>query len=148
MCLVCNFTVYIFLKMKLLKHAVIIFVTLSALSCTNRNSSKDVIKINAAQDGLEIAKIQNVEVEIKGMTCEIGCAKLIESKTHKLDGMTFSNVSFEHGLGQFTFDSNKISLADIEKHINGIAGGELYKVTSSALVNEFTVLEKPENVTE
>ena len=55
------------------------------------------------------ANYKNIEVEIEGMTCEIGCAKLIESKVHKLEGVTFSKVSFEEKTGQFSFDSNKIS---------------------------------------
>lgn len=83
----------------------------------------------------------NIEVEISGMTCEIGCAKLIESKTYRLEGMTYSKVSFEHKLGQFSFDSNKISISDIEKHINGIAGGELYKVSKTTVVEQFSDIE-------
>ncbi len=79
-------------------------------------------------------KIQTIEVSIEGMTCEIGCAKLIESKVHKLEGVTLSKVNFEEKTGQFSFDSNKISEEEIVKNINGIAGGELYKVTSSKTV--------------
>jgi copper chaperone CopZ len=73
-------------------------------------------------------KIQYAEIKIEGMTCEIGCAKLIESKVRKIEGIKSSEVSFEQKRGQFTFDSNKTSLDDIEKMINGIAGGKLYKV--------------------
>lgn len=134
--------------MKLLKYTLILFVTLCIYSCSKGNSGKTPLENNTTQETHQIAKIQHLEVKIKGMTCEIGCAKLIESKTHKLEGMTFANVSFENGLGQFTFDANKISIAAIEKHINGIAGGELYEVTSSTVVNEFTVLENSEEVSE
>ncbi len=80
----------------------------------------------------------NIEVAITGMTCEIGCAKLIESKTYRLEGVTYSKVSFEYKTGQFSFDSNKISISDVEKHINGIAGGELYKVTKTTVVEQFS----------
>jgi len=85
-----------------------------------------------------VKSIQHLEVNIEGMTCEIGCAKLIESKVHKLEGITYSKVSFENKIGQFTFDANKISREELTKNINGIAGGDLYKVASSQIVNEFS----------
>lgn len=123
--------------MRLLKFVVLFISIVSIISCSNKPANN-----NPNETSNQIAKIENIEVEIEGMTCEIGCAKLIESKTYKLEGMTFANVSFEHKIGQFTFDSDKISVEEIEKHINGIAGGELYKVTSTTLVDEFTVLEE------
>ena len=123
--------------MKLLKFVILLVSIVGAVSCSNKTTND-----KSVESTTKIAKIENVEVTIEGMTCEIGCAKLIESKTHKLEGMTFANVSFEHEIGQFTFDTNKISIEEIEKHINGIAGGELYKVTSTTKVDEFTVLEE------
>jgi len=74
------------------------------------------------------ANLKSIEVDIEGMTCEIGCARLIQSKLSKVDGVTYTKVSFESGKGQFTFDSNKLSKEDIEKNINKIAGGDLYSV--------------------
>ena len=77
------------------------------------------------------ANLKSIEVEIEGMTCEIGCARLIQSKLSKVDGVTYTKVSFESGKGQFTFDSNKLSKEDIEKNISKIAGGDLYSVTKT-----------------
>lgn len=88
-----------------------------------------------------VENIQNIEVNIEGMTCEIGCAKLIESKVHKLEGVTYSKVNFEDKIGHFSFDSNKISKEELAKSINGIAGGELYKVTQTTLVNDFKTVQ-------
>ena len=96
-------------------------------------------KPNKKSDNIAtVQNIQHLEVNIEGMTCEIGCAKLIESKVHKLEGITYSKVNFENKTGQFSFDANKISKEELAKNINGIAGGDLYKVTSSTVVNEFT----------
>ena len=107
---------------------------------TNLTSCKTEVKkeVDVAQ---KTPKIEHLEITIEGMTCEIGCAKLIESKVHKLKGVTFSKVSFEEKTGRFSYDSNKISKEEIAKNINGIAGGELYKVTQSTVVTEFS---KPE----
>lgn len=75
------------------------------------------------------ANYKTIEVEIEGMTCEIGCAKTIESKLSKTQGVTYSKVNFEGKVGRFTFDENKISQEDIAKKIAGIGGGALYKAT-------------------
>ena len=76
-----------------------------------------------------VEKIAHIELDIEGMTCEIGCAKIIESKVSKLQGVQFSKVSFIDKKGTFTYDENSISKEDIIKKINGIAGGDLYTVT-------------------
>ena len=85
-------------------------------------------------------KIQYAEIKIEGMTCELGCAKLIESNVRKLEGIKSSEVSFEYKIGQFKYDSNKTSVDDIEKTINGIAGGKLYKVIEIKTVKELDSL--------
>ena len=77
------------------------------------------------------ANLKSIEVEIEGMTCEIGCARLIQSKLSKVEGVTYTKVNFESGKGQFTFDTNKLSKEDIEKNISKIAGGDLYSVTKT-----------------
>lgn len=81
------------------------------------------------EEKTQIEKLQSIEVQIKGMTCEIGCAKLIQSKVYKLEGVKESKVNFKEEKGTFTFDENKISANAIAEKINGIAGGDLYKVT-------------------
>ena len=89
--------------------------------------------IPASKDATEqiAANLKSIEVEIEGMTCEIGCARLIQSKLSKVDGVTYTKVSFESGKGQFTFDSNVLSDEDISKKISNIAGGDLYSVVGS-----------------
>ncbi|MFA5298673.1 MAG: heavy metal-associated domain-containing protein [Lutibacter sp.] len=95
------------------------------------NDSKKVAPVE--KSGVEkqeiAANYKSIEVEIEGMTCEIGCARTIESKLSKVKGVTYSKVNFEAKTGQFTFDENKISQEDIAKKISGIGGGNLYKAT-------------------
>ena len=122
--------------MRLLRLFLILTVLVYTTACKN-NSTKE---INTSTT-VEKKNIQHIEVSIEGMTCEIGCAKLIESKIHKLEGVTFSKVNFEHKIGQFSFDSNKISKEEIAKNIKGIAGGELYNVIRSNTVDHFSEFE-------
>ena len=82
--------------------------------------------------------LKKVEVGIEGMTCQIGCAKTIESKLSKTEGIRSVAVLFEKKSGTIVYDSNKISKDDISKKINSIAGGDIYSVTS---VREFSDFE-------
>lgn len=88
------------------------------------------------------ANYKTIEVEIEGMTCEIGCAKTIESKLSKTEGVTYSKVNFEAKVGQFTFDENKISQEDIAKKIVGIGGGALYKAVKITEIEEIEEIKE------
>ena len=113
--------------MKVFYSIVSLILILTFTSC--KNDTKSTTQ-NTEQSTSVKKGIQNIEVSIEGMTCEIGCAKLIESKISKLEGVTASKVNFEEKIGIFTFDASKISSEEIVKNINGIAGGDLYKVTN------------------
>lgn len=112
--------------MKTLNYLFTLAILFTLFSCKSdtESSNKNSNQITSAKEA-----VQSIEVGIDGMTCEIGCAKLIESKVSKLDGVTISKVNFEEKIGTFTFDVSKISSEEITKNINGIAGGDLYKVT-------------------
>lgn len=45
---------------------------------------------------------------IKGMSCEIGCARAIENELSKLDGMYKARVNFKKEMATVEFDANKI----------------------------------------
>lgn len=116
----------------------IIFLFISSvlfLSCNDNSTQKETVTPSAKQ---EVA-LKNIEVDIKGMTCEIGCARLIQSKLSKVEGVTYTKVSFEANKGQFTFDSNQISSEEIKTNIEKIAGGDLYYVTASREIPEITM---------
>ena len=74
--------------------------------------------------------IQEVKIDIKGMTCEIGCARLIQSKLYKADGISYAKVSFEDSSGVVRYDQNRIDREKIKDIIEKTAGGEIYTVTS------------------
>ncbi|MFD1314076.1 heavy-metal-associated domain-containing protein [Namhaeicola litoreus] len=97
-------------------------------SCTKSDkefklSQKEVVK-----------EIKKVEVDIEGMTCEIGCAKLIESKLSKTEGVQLATVSFEQKKGVIEFDANLIDEKRINDVIEATGGGDLYTVVRSQLV--------------
>jgi copper chaperone CopZ len=72
---------------------------------------------------------ENVSLAISGMTCEIGCAKTIESKLSKKEGVLNAKVVFKDSIATVEFDANKTSKKDLIAFVDGIAGGELYKAS-------------------
>ena len=119
------------------KYLSILVITFALFSCND--TKKENVEKDANTKTQEVAAVyQNLEVEIEGMTCEIGCARLIESKLSKIDGVTYSNVDFETKTGQFTYDATKLNKEDIAKKIGGIAGGDLYKVVKTTEIDSIT----------
>ncbi|PKP13663.1 MAG: hypothetical protein CVU08_04250 [Bacteroidetes bacterium HGW-Bacteroidetes-3] len=113
----------------------ILTIVFFLFSCNN--GKKEVSDKKSGLEKQEVAaNYKTIEVEIEGMTCEIGCAKTIESKLSKTQGVTYSKVNFEGKVGYFTFDENKINQEDIAKKIAGIGGGALYKATKITEIEE------------
>jgi len=113
----------------------ILAIVFFLFSCND--GKKEVSDKNYGIEKQEVAaNYKTIEVEIEGMTCEIGCAKTIESKLSKTQGVTYSKVNFEGKVGYFTFDENKINQEDIAKKIAGIGGGALYKATKITEIEE------------
>ena len=123
------------MKFKNIYH--FLFMMLLIITSCNSSEKKEVKTEN---NGEIVENIKNIEVDIEGMTCEIGCAKLIQSKLYKTEGVKFADISFKNKLGKISYDANKISIKDIENKIQKIAGGDLYKVTHSKEVESFSEL--------
>ena len=109
------------------KKAIFLLLAISALliiSCSvndEKGKTKDI-----KSDVLQIAKMETVSLAISGMTCQIGCAKAIQSKLSKKEGVAAAVVVFTDSIATITFDSNKTSAENLSSFITGIAGGNLY----------------------
>ena len=112
-----------------------LIIALVIFSCNNNKKEPIAEKPEVKKEEVT-ANYKSIEVDIEGMTCEIGCARTIQSKLSKVAGVTYSKVSFETKKGQFTYDVNKVSQEDIVKKINGIAGGDLYFVTKTQEIQD------------
>ena len=77
---------------------------------------------------------ENVSLAISGMTCEIGCAKTIQSKLSKKEGVLDAKVVFKDSIANIEFDANTTSKKDLIAFVDGIAGGELYKASESSVI--------------
>tara|TARA_R110001583_G_scaffold28190_2_gene100365 strand:- start:5456 stop:5821 length:366 start_codon:yes stop_codon:yes gene_type:complete len=108
------------------KIASLLIIVLITVSC---NETKKEDSTTTANKKEVAANYKSIEVEIEGMTCEIGCARLIQSKLSKVDGITYTKVDFESKKGIFTFDSNKLTKEDIALNVSKIADGNLYAIS-------------------
>ena len=114
------------LHIKYLSVAVFLlfFVSCDSFKKSGKDTKEDVKTHVIAEN------IQEVKIDIKGMTCEIGCARLIQSKLYKADGISYAKVSFEDSSGVVRYDQNRIDREKIKDIIEKTAGGEIYTVTS------------------
>ncbi|MDP6921689.1 MAG: heavy metal-associated domain-containing protein [Lutibacter sp.] len=117
-----------------MKHlAPLLFLFLLMISC------KEVVVTKAPKTPTEKQvlpiKQQHIVLDIDGMSCEIGCARTIESTLSKTQGISHVQVSFDEKKGRVTFDANKISKEAIAEKILSIGNGKLYKVTNITAVN-------------
>ncbi len=112
-----------------IKFISLVILTLFFLSCDSKKQVEST-DVKTPEKELLAEDIQQVKVDIKGMTCEIGCARLIQSKLYKADGVTFAEVSFADSSGVVSFDQNRISQQEIKQIIEKTAGGEIYSVVA------------------
>ena len=115
--------------------AISLIIICAFFSCNETKKETEIEKSEISKQEIA-ANLKSIEVEIEGMTCEIGCARMIQSKLSKVEGVTYSKVNFEAKKGQFTYDPNKLSKQDVVSKINGIAGGDLYLATNTIDLEE------------
>lgn len=130
--------------MKLLKSVILTAVVgITVFSCKN-NSEPEVKTVEIASSNKEIkakldpnATYAKVEFNIKGMTCAMGCAKTIEKKMAKMEGVKTAKVDFEKELAMVEFDEAKVTPNSLKEAVVKVS--EVYKVEEIKAVNEFLV---------
>ncbi|WP_299062509.1 cation transporter [uncultured Polaribacter sp.] len=105
--------------MKLKKILFSIAISLFIFVGCKNETKKETLAVNK----------QNVTLAISGMTCEIGCAKTIQSKLSKKEGVLDAKVVFTDSIANIAFDANTTSKEDLMAFVSGIAGGDLYKAS-------------------
>ena len=109
-----------------------LLIALSFASCKQENKEVAVeeTKKETVSDA-DLAKMQTASFTIDGMTCAMGCAKTIENKLASQEGVGQAVVDFDTKIATVKFDAEKQSLESLTKTIEGVAGGDSYKVTES-----------------
>ena len=121
--------------MKNIKNFMFVVLASAALfACKNEDqNTKEDAPLETKTDSMSTTvSVENLKTEsfgIEGMTCEMGCAKAIESKLAGLDGVTDAKVDFENKTATVSFDETKQNKSLLVKTVEAVAGGDTYKVT-------------------
>ena len=101
---------------KVLKLTVpLVSILVLILNC-KQNKEAEIISVETANSQIHNETPQTEGLNyvtatftIKGMSCEMGCARAIENKLSKLDGMSKANVNFQDEVETVKFDGDKIN---------------------------------------
>ncbi|MFN7675050.1 heavy-metal-associated domain-containing protein [Flavobacterium sp.] len=103
------------------------------LSCkdTASNVKPDNLKETSAQiqkTNAVAIKPETTSFKIEGMTCAMGCAKTIEDKLSKMDGVQKAVVDFDKKEATVSFDASVISTKKLIEAVETTGDGATYKV--------------------
>ncbi|MGS2725820.1 heavy-metal-associated domain-containing protein [Psychroserpens sp. BH13MA-6] len=130
--------------MRTFKHILaIVFISTAIVSCKNDQSpevktveTKAEINTNAAKKLDPNATYAKAEFGIEGMTCAMGCAKTIEKKIAKMDGVKSAKVDFEKELAMVEYDEAMVTPTSLEEAV--AKAGDTYKVKDMKTVTSFS----------
>lgn len=128
--------------MKTIKRILAIaVVTLFAVAC--KNEAKPEVKTVETEVSTEVSKTLDAnatyakaEFGIEGMTCAIGCAKTIEKKLAKMEGVKSATVDFDKRLAMVEYDEAKVTPTSLEEVVT--KAGDTYKVNDMKTVDAFS----------
>jgi len=128
--------------MKTLKTlTIIITLALFFTSCKNKTQPEvktvdiEVSKKDITQTLDPNATYAKVEFGIEGMTCAMGCAKTIEKKMAKMEGVKSAKVDFDKRLAMVEYDEAKVTPKSLEEAVGKVA--DIYKVKDMHKVDAF-----------
>jgi Cu+-exporting ATPase len=118
-------------------HSIVKMILASVLfiGC-KETASKPTDVANSAKEIAVAKKPETAIIHIEGMTCAIGCAKAIEEKLSKMNGVQQAKVDFDKKEATINFDLDKLSSADLVKAIESTGDGESYKTSEVKLGNK------------
>lgn len=99
---------------------------------TGQTDSDSSTETSSPKVKKEIAasNLQTASFTIKGMTCEIGCAKTIQEELNGLEGVKIAAVNFEKESATVSFDKTILSPAALTKVVEATADGKTYTVSN------------------
>ena len=74
-------------------------------------------------------KPETATFKVDGMTCAIGCAKTIQEKLSKMDGVQNATVDFDKKQATVEFDAAILTPEILTKAVESTGDGETYKVS-------------------
>lgn len=82
------------------------------------------------------ATYSKAEFGIEGMTCAMGCAKTIEKKIARMEGVKSATVDFDKRLAMVEYDNTKVTPTSLEEAVVSVA--DTYSVKDMKTVAAFS----------
>jgi len=129
--------------MKTIKNLLLVAViALVAFSCKNETNPE--VKTVETEASTETAKAEldpnatyaKAEFTIEGMTCAVGCAKTIEKKLAKMEGVKSAKVDYDKKLAMVEYDDAKVTTTTLEETVKKV--GDTYTVKEMKTVESFS----------
>ena len=114
--------------MKNIKNiAFAITITLFAVSC-KKETTPEPKEVTTAKTEIAAENLETASFTIEGMTCAMGCAKVIENKLGGLDGVQKATVDFDKKEATIEYDAQVQTIETLSKTVEEVADGKTYKV--------------------
>ncbi|MBC3845918.1 heavy-metal-associated domain-containing protein [Winogradskyella echinorum] len=133
--------------MKTLKNICIVLTLALVISSCKNESQPEVKTVDVEVSKKDVAytldpnaTYAKVEFGIDGMTCAMGCAKTIEKKMAKMEGVKSAKVDFDKRLAMVEYDEAKVSPESLEETVTKVA--DIYKVKDMHKVDSFGAEKK------
>jgi len=136
--------------MKTLQNILAItIISISMIACKSETTPEiktvettSEINTNAAKKLDPNATYAKAEFGIDGMACAIGCAKKIEKKIAKMDGVKSAKIDFDKKLAMVEYDEAMVTPSTLEEAV--AKSGDTYKVKDMKTVKSFSSEKKHE----
>jgi Cu+-exporting ATPase len=115
------------------------FLFVFFLACKNEPKSEIKTVEMSAESTKNIdpnATYSKAEFSIKGMTCEIGCAKTIQKKLASMEGVKSATVDFKNEMAMVEYDVDKANPMSISEKVTSVS--DTYSVENMKTVAEFS----------
>jgi len=103
-----------------------LFVSCKDSANAPKEAAADEMTVNADAPA---GKIETASFSIDGMSCAVSCAKTIESKLSKLEGVQNATVDFDKKTATVEYDAAKQTPEKLVEFVEAVAGGKTYKVS-------------------
>jgi len=120
-------------------YVLVFFLFFGLMSCKNTESEVVTVDTTETKKAKKLnpdATYAKAEFKIEGMTCAMGCAKTIEKKMAKMDGVKSAKVDFERELAMVEYDESMVTPKSLTEVV--AKAGETYKVKDMQTVDSFS----------
>ena len=132
--------------------AMLLIATSMFVGCKQTSNEQKENKTDSLTNTEKVSSVETTGVmqkatfQVEGMSCAVGCAKVIEGKLAKMDGVKEAKVDFESKTATVEFDDAKQNPDAIKKMVEEIAKGA-YKVENMSVSKEIAMVDQDDKTT-